>query len=726
MYPMPISIYNTKDESKSRMYRNIMKQNDSLETQREIQVERAKEDEVTLNENIRDFKFGIYDEREDYKALILETKEKEYFVVGEMKKEAIWMKPQKKNYPMKCISRWTQCKVFSGCVLEIDSYDDCSMSIYEITRKYCMVPGFEDIIACNITEEMKNQKLLRQNFKVPMHLENIISFVATTATYIRIVDSFAAMIRDLSVESDIGFQQDAVYLSCALIKILEDAFYQSKCVTKAVRTTEAFKRIEWFIGKDEVTLVELICEEVKTVRTMSINSSQMDEYISLHALCLHWVACRYDKDRDIIPPGKPSFLIELHRLGQSFLETGIIEEVFHDKDLSVIDLPYSVETHNDYDRSSSKLFHKMMESISREELFVLLEASLMSASPRISVNGILSLLVFLHEIKGLPFSALRGLNYSQFLTRNLLSTSRDANPDGFLPGDNLSVSGYKEPTKSWLQKIWPESVPSLNQQETQSVVTAVTMCPELAKLRLTMHYDQARDNFRKDYDKELALSDINFIVENILLKSLTEVKTYSDACTKGMSSGLIAAYAYEAVGGPFNEIKDCYVSSMRDSRVVQDLLLHGLPFPPDDLSSIINDYKHAINCEWDAPNSFKPFIEEEDWTYAAAASLLMKEIFIVYKGIGSFPRAEDGGEGQKMCIYRWLHEKHPILPLEDGFKVHLLEKNTTQREECAIDHHLYRHNPVSVDNSFPTRSFHAVKSLDEMQSESFASLSPCY
>ena len=717
---MPISLHSSNGEFKSRMYEEIIQHG----IQAEIQEERRKEDEVTLNEDVNDFNFGIYDDGK-YIALILETKTKQHFVVGEMQEKAIWKKPQKENCPMRSTSRWTQSRVFSGGLLQIDSFDDCSISIYEIARKYCMVVGFENIVSCNVTEAMRAQDKIRQNFKVPEHLENIIAFVATSDTYIRILNATVEVIRNLSVIKDTAYQQDAVYLSCALIKILEDAFYQSECVTQPLKKTDSSHKIEWFTGKDEVTLAIQICDEVKALQMMSINSIKKDEASSLHAICLHWAARRFHSDSDLVPTEKPSFFAELHRIGKRFLETGNIEEVFLDKDLSMIDIPYSIEVHNNYDKSSSKLFHKMMESISREELFVLLEVLLMDISLDFHTSRSLSALIFLHEIKGLPFSALRGLNYSHFLTRTMSSTLRNANPGGFLPGDNLSAPGCKEPTKSWLEKTWPDTAPSLDPQEAQSVVTAVTLCPELAKLRLTGHYNQARENFRKDHGKELALSDASFITENILSKSLTELRTYSDACRKETRGSLIAAYAYEAVGGPFTAIKDCYVSSMRNSGAVDNLLENGLPFPPHDLSAMIDDYNHAVNREWESADNFKPFIQEKNWTYAAAASLLMKEIFFVYRGIGSFPRNDEGKQQQK-CMFDWLHEKRPMVPPENGFNIQLLSKNTPYLEGRTMDYHLYRHNPVPVDNAFPTRSFPPVKSLDEIRKTLFASLSPYY
>ena len=542
----------------------------------------------------------------------------------------------------------TSCKLFPGVVLQIeDDLEDCRDTLNQIARKVCMMNGIESILYYQHWNDLRKQANLRMNFQTPPCLNEIIDFVAETPIYLNILEAFGKAIEQVSDNDSLESQMFAVFLSCTVIKMLEDAYnhYQYPKANPNPQPDLVFP--------DEVTLIAYIHTRARTERMKYINIDQKDIRLSLHALCLLWLGCRIldnsitQSRTNVFTRHSNNFFRQLRGIVVDYIKTGEIKEIFPDKTLQekyLVPL-FAAE-------GEGTLLPKIIQEISKDELFVLMECSLMYDCGNFPLEAILSYLVFCHEIKALPLAALRALNYGSFLIKRHLD---------------------KQEIEVWLRNSTVENH--------QSFSTVLHCCPGYARLR------QAAGKVANQFE-------IQFIC-NLIYSGYEKIH---DFIANGKPVDFFGAYSFEGCGSQFSDFKDCYLSAMRDNPVFLDFLqkykLSFLQFKDD----FCRDYKNCASIEWSIPKSYDPFIEIKDWIMAADAALFIREVSSIYSGLSVSDKKREKE------IEEYLH----------GNRSQLLMTEETERyhDELCIDSHLYRHDSKPLTGM--TRSFEEFEISDRL------------
>lgn len=653
-----------------------------------------------ISDKLLDHSYSLH-QQDGYTALILTTKRNHNYVIGERHDSKIWKEPSS------CPLPHTVCKIkgnlVPGVAMRLKNHIPKPISVYEIIRKECMVEGFNHILNCNETQKMMEQVNLRKNFEVPSNILSIIDFVKKKKQYRRLLKSCSAKLKSLAGDS-VQSQKDMVFLACTSLKLLEDAFRKYPQMQKP--NTSGLIELKNKIGKDEVSLVLHIDSEVECERDVMGE----EENVSLTLMCLQWVISHYDHpDRDgyesfqDIPD---SFMKTVYTIGWDVLKNGNNASTILDANLVTNTLQYEIPSVKRI-TGENTMFDVAIEEMERGNLFVLLEGTLMWQAKKITGESILSVFVILHEIEGSAYANVRGLNYIMFIIRNSLSTQ--GNAYSVLPGDDFFYKTNIKATQVWLEKLWS----SKENTSDDSVVNEMLMiCPDIAKLRLAVFYNK---NTFNAYSKTTAMREADIILSCIWRPFLWSLSKYN-------ATELIAAFSYEAVGGPFTAINHCMLSALRFHPALLDLTNFGMPFiKRSDMHKILEKYEILLKTKWDVEPDFDPFIKEVKYVMCAEACLAIKEIMFVYQGLGCCTQGEEkiAGSVTKMINDFICKGK----PMDTNNKNVFFQKTVSTLDRHFIDHHLYRHSATPpLTSDFYMRSFHEIPPLRALLMKPFLSL----
>jgi hypothetical protein len=590
---------------------------------------------------------------------------------------------------------------------------------------------------------------LLQGFSVPQHLEEICAFLLVSPIYFRLFEIFREVYLDMLERfndwDNRECEKDAIFLATSLLKIVEDGYIhwlfshgnqRLKFVDRVFVPEEKQKGI----GCDIFHLLDIVHESVLSTRDSLEGSWDQLERgsFNMHALCLHWLACRYRKGEVAHKKrrcknhifhvlGQEAKII--HDSGRSLLHgeerMPIFDELLSVSDQystgSLLDDNLPVKVMGTF--SQPTLFEQALSELSPEDLLVFGEVGVLYDIQDFPLHALLSCLTFMHETRGLPFSHLRQLCFISSLARDYIPSCDGENfltnsycmPKGLFSGDHPTSNGVRRPvTLWWLHYARDETHGRIQQR---SLVSFIFSYPQYARMRVAAYWDPSDKRFiQEHYNKEKAGWEVRMLIE-VLRKGfmegydfVREAKSELDCHT----NALIAAHAGFASGGPLREITPLVVANTRDNKDFLNFLrecpVEASARKQEHIRQILSNYqtmKESFLASSDISILTDKFIPTDDWMAMGNLGLLMREVHCkgYPRGLFSFSVGSRHGFQQWCFLLKWLAGKS--VP-KRTFEYRPLECHLWHQPPNELSYHLFRHDIRPVDCNIQRRKFYTT------------------
>ena len=615
----------------------------------------------------------------------------------------------------------------------------CPYTRSQIRRILHGEPGAEDCVEAAAGESLRS-------VPVPKHLEELCGFLLVSPQYFRLFASFRRLYTLLlrkTESGDASAEADGFSVATALLKIVEDGYVQwvflhgnTRILLKGTRFIPPEKAGE--VAGDVFALLDLVHEAVAS--RLPTVSGALDELerdtFNIHALCLHWLACRMLDELNGAGCGRRrhNHLLNLlksearilHRFDVNLLH--VEEKVSLVEDLLLIPDSACRSAHIDaapkaerlWTFSGPTLFGSALKELCPGDLIGFGEAAMLYEADGFPLHGLLSCLTFMHETRGLPLSYLRHIGYISALARDFLPSSeegcplpdRDPFPEGIFPGNDPVTGKTRRPVTRWWLRFAHEVAQTRMQH--RLLVSFLFSYPQYARMRVAAFWDPTTESFdTQRYSPRYATWEVRTLMEFLrkgFMLARDLVREAKSRLECGRANALVACHASFASGGPFAEWTPSIVARCStNARVIS--FLKQCPVEPCPrreetraLSSECREMRLGLPLLKEGASSEGRFVETDEWTELASVALLFREVHLegFPRGLFSFSVASGHGFKQWCFLLKWLAGRKPA---KVKIRHRPLHRHAFHRPANELTYHLHRHDVRPVAGHVQRRKF---------------------
>lgn len=556
------------------------------------------------------------------------------------------------------------------------------------------------------------------------HLPELCTFIEGSQSYVNILDM---IVRVMGHFSAIGDRTSAKYVSSSGLKILEDAYRQ--CVFQQLLTTT------WDGSQSEKNdfngsnVEDVIMWMHRRVESLPCTRDRGDNHISIYSILISYLLSRYLDDVPVDRNGETLFSV-IDEIATILYMRERSPQIFSSLSFENVDIPRvsdsfctcaPMDTVPEWPQvyMDGRIFERALSAMQHADILVLREAGYLYRC-NVSLHVILSVLCFLHDIRGLPLSGIRGLNYVHGMVRRFLEAgqSNEKDVDSFLPKylfQDQPLEGISQRPVSLWWKIMSEEERTSYQGPHGSLSDLAFLCPQYPRLRLMAHWD-AREKAFHSYGAPVALMDAHALTE-IVTQSVRRVRMRTEEIgTPPLENKVfLVAHSDLLCGGPITlSPKD--IVKIGSEPCLSHAIFQKMPIvnmtdqlAMRELRGLFEDGRR-LTCE---PPSNTFHIVTDDWVWMGDVCLMTYEVNTGHgsRGLGTFVGRDGGSEqdqymdDRQIGFIRWKSIKEfKIKPHE------FLERKISPDQ---ITYHLFRHDPRPVfPRSLLRVFFHNVKYVD--------------
>ena len=618
---------------------------------------------------------------------------------------------------------------------------ECPYTRSQIRRILRGEPGVDDCVEGAAGECLRS-------VPVPKHLEELCGFLLVCPQYFRLFACFRRVYTLLlrkSESGDLSAEADGFAVATTLLKIVEDGYVQwvflhgnTRILLEGTRFVPAGKLEE--VAGDVFALLDLVHDAVASkIPTVSDATDELErDSFNIHALCLHWLACRMLDDLNGVGRGRreESHLLNLLKLEARLLHKSGVSLLHHEEKVSLVEdlllVPDSACTSAHIDSapkskrlwsfSGPTLFGSALKELCPGDLISFGEAAVLYDADGFPLHALLSCLTFMHETRGLPLSYMRHIAYISALARDFLPSSeedcplpdRDPFPEGIFLGNDPVTGKTRRPVTRWWLRFAHEVAHTRLQGHL--LVSFFFSYPQYARMRVAAFWDPTTESFSPERYSRYAKWEVQTLIEFLrkgFMHARDLVREAKSRLECGRANSLMACHASFASGGPFAEWTPSIVSRCRtNARVIS--FLKQCPVEPcarsEERWSFDSEYP-KLQLELDLLKdgaSEGRFLDTDEWTELANVALLFREVHLdgYPRGLFSFSVASGHGFKQWCFLLKWLAGKKPT---KVKIRHRPLHRHAFHRPANELTYHLHRHDVRPVAGHVQRRKFFRAK-----------------